>query len=475
LIRAYRYHAGGNGRPLPQEKVAAWLGVTQPQLSRIETGPPVTDLNRLIPWANTLGIPSELLWFRADDPDDEPRAAAGTRPATGEPRSRSVVLSVEPGRDGGASAGVLRSPPVGRAEPVDRVAGGSVTGSLRVGIIAPPWLPVPPPMYGGIELVIDALARGLAQRGHDIVLFATGDSTCTVKRAWVYDRSIPSGIGTTAIELNHAAAAYDALAGCDIIHDSTLAGLFIGQLRSGQPIVTTNHGPFAPILADVYRRTASAVPLVAISADQASRAPADIPIAAVIHHGLDLARYRFRPTPGDFYACLGRMHPDKGIDQAIKVARAAGVRLKIAAKMREPAEQRYFVDVIEPLLGRGIEYIGEADHETKIELLGGARALLNLVRWPEPFGLVTIEALACGTPVIATPCGAAPELVEHNTTGYIATTAADLVAAVAAVERLDRRGCRLQADQRFSMERMADRHDTLYRAVIGHWEQPSPP
>jgi glycosyltransferase involved in cell wall biosynthesis len=326
-------------------------------------------------------------------------------------------------------------------------------------------------MYGGTELVIDTLARGLAQRGHEVELFATGDSTCPVKRGWVYDRSIPSGIGTTAIELNHAAAAYQALAGCDIIHDTTLAGLFIGQLHPHQPIVTTNHGPFAPVLADVYRRTASVVPLVAISADQAARAPADIPVAAVVHHGLDLSRYRFNPIPGDYYACLGRMHPDKGIDRAIEIARLARVPLKIAAKMREPAEQRYFADVIEPLLGEGITYIGEADHPTKVDLLAGAKALLNLIRWPEPFGLVTIEALACGTPVIATPCGAVPELIEHDTTGYLAATTPDLVAAIRAVDRLDRPTCRRHAEQRFSMARLADHHEAVYRRVIRQWRR----
>jgi glycosyltransferase involved in cell wall biosynthesis len=234
--------------------------------------------------------------------------------------------------------------------------------------------------------------------------------------------------------------------------------------------VATNHGPFVPLLADVYRHTAHKVPLIAISCDQARSAPDGIPIAAIIHHGIDLDRYPFNPAgTGDYVACLARMTPDKGIDQAIRIARRAGIALKIAAKMREPAEQAYYAEVIEPMLGGGIDYIGEADHQTKIELLSGARALLNPVRWPEPFGLVTIEALACGTPVVGTPHGALPELVEHGVTGYLASSIGDLAGAVAAADRIDRRTCRQHAESRFTMQHMTHHHEALYRRIIQAW------
>jgi glycosyltransferase involved in cell wall biosynthesis/transcriptional regulator with XRE-family HTH domain len=455
LIRAYRFLAGEGRRPLPQERVASWLGITQPQLSRVETGPAVNDLSRLVRWATTLAVPAELLWFRIDDAEG-PADPDGQRP-------------VGTGRAAPGQSGRAGRPPVGR--PVSRPVALSSLPSLRIGIVAPPWLPVPPPMYGGTELVIDTLARGLAQRGHEVVLFATGDSTCPVKRSWVYNQAVPAEIGATAIELNHTAAAWNALAGCDVVHDSTLAGLFIGQLHPRLPAVTTNHGPFVPLLADVYRHTAHKVPLIAISKDQARSAPEGVPIAAIIHHGIDLERYPFSPasTTSDYVACLARMTPDKGIDQAIRVARRAGIDLKIAAKMREPAERAYYEGVIEPLLGGGVDYIGEADHQTKIELLAGARALLNPIRWPEPFGLVTIEALACGTPVIGTPRGALPELVEDGVTGYLATSIGDLAGAIAAADRIDRRTCRQHAESRFTMQHMTNQHEALYRRVIHAW------
>jgi glycosyltransferase involved in cell wall biosynthesis len=208
------------------------------------------------------------------------------------------------------------------------------------------------------------------------------------------------------------------------------------------------------------------VPLVAISHDQASRAPDDVPVAAVIHHGLDLDRYHFVPEGGDHLVALGRMSPDKGMDTAIEVARRTGRELFIAAKVREPAEKRYFDQVIRPRLGGGIEYVGEADHRQKQELLGGALALLNPIRWYEPFGLVMIESMACGTPVIATPRGAAPEIVDDGVTGFLARSVTDLIAAVETASGLDRRACRSSVEVRFSMERMAADHERLYRRLL---------
>jgi glycosyltransferase involved in cell wall biosynthesis len=337
---------------------------------------------------------------------------------------------------------------------------------VRIGIVAPPWVAVPPPGYGGTELALDALARGLAARGNDVTLFATGDSTCAVDRAWLFDRADPERMGDGLIELRHAAAAYDALDGCDLVHDHTLVGPFLARRSPGPAVVTTIHGPFDDNLIDVYRRTAGTVPLIAISHDQAGRAPWDVPVAAVIHHGLDLDRYRFRPEGGEYLVALGRMSPDKGIDLAIDVARRSGVRLVIAAKMRLPAERRYFDEAVRPRLGPGVSYVGEAGHRRKVALLGGALALLNPIRWPEPFGLVMIESMACGTPVLSTAEGAAPEIVDHGTTGFLGATARELAGAVGAVADLDRRACRQAVADRFSMDRMAGDHERLYLRVL---------
>jgi glycosyltransferase involved in cell wall biosynthesis len=350
---------------------------------------------------------------------------------------------------------------------VQQVNASGNARSLRIGLVAPPWVAIPPERYGGAELVIDSLARGLDQLGHEVTLFATGDATCPVDRAWRYEQAVPERMGSAAVELGHVAGAYEALEECEVIHDHTLAGLLIGEHHPGL-VVTTSHGPFEPPLTDLYRRVASRVPLLAVSADHADRAPLDVPVAAAVHHGLDLERYPFAPEPtdGGYLLCLGRMHPDKGIDVAIDVARQAGLRLVIGAKMRDRAEIDYYHSAIRPRLGTGVEYVGEVDHAAKVELLGGAAALLNPIRWHEPFGLVMIEALACGTPVVATPRGAAPEIVDHGVTGYLASTPQDLRRALHGIDRIDRARCRHRALLRFSMERMATAHVEVYRALL---------
>ncbi len=336
---------------------------------------------------------------------------------------------------------------------------------LSIGVIAPPWLPVPPVNYGGTELVLDVLCRGLQQRGNRVELFTLGTSTCDVPRRWIYESADPDRMGAAIAELRHVAAAYEAFERYDVVHDHTLGGLFHSGLYPHVPVVTTNHGPFNEDLIDFYGRVADRIPIIAISHDQASRAPAGIPVSAVIHHGLDLERYPIG-TGGEYLLSLGRMNPDKGIEVAIDVARRAGRELLIAAKMREPAEKRYFAEVIEPMLGDGFNYVGEVGHERKVELLQGAAALLNPIRWPEPFGLVMAEALACGTPVVATPCGAAPEIVEHGTVGFLGDDVEALVNGVRRVESIDRDACRAHVERSFTMARMAADHENFYRSVL---------
>jgi glycosyltransferase involved in cell wall biosynthesis len=316
--------------------------------------------------------------------------------------------------------------------------------------------------------VIDALARGLAARGHEVVLFATGDSAVEgVELTHLYEEAFTDQIGVTPIELSHVHAAYESMTGCDIVHDHTLAGLLAARHHHG-PVVTTSHGRFVDPYTTWYRRTASEVPLIAISANQAGHAPADLPVAAVIHHGIDLTRYRFDASGGDHLVTIGRMTPGKGIDRAMDIARQTGIPLVVAAKQREPAEHDYYRREIKPRLGPGITYIGEADHDTKIELLTGALALLNPIQWEEPFGMVMIEALACGTPVIATPNGSAPELISQGVTGYLTPTPRDLRRAVRALDHIDRGMCRHHAEHRFSMAAMAEHHELFYRAVVDH-------
>jgi glycosyltransferase involved in cell wall biosynthesis len=319
--------------------------------------------------------------------------------------------------------------------------------------------------------VLDNLARGLVRTGHDVMLFATGDSESPVPSRWVLERAAGTVTTGSATELHHVIHAYDALLdwGAEVVHDHTLVGPVYAQ-RFDVPVVTTNHGPFGGELGTYYRAIAGTVPVVALSRHHAAGA-GDIPIAAVIHHGVDIDRFPFGEGTGGYALFLGRMSPDKGVHRAARIARAAGVPLRIAAKMREPAEHAYFTEQVAPLLGGGVEYVGEVGGADKLDLIAGARCLINPISWPEPFGMVMIEALACGTPVVATPRGSVPEIITDGTTGMIRPGDDGLAAAVVRVGDLDRGRCRKEAAERFSSERMVADHLALYEQTIAAWPQ----
>jgi glycosyltransferase involved in cell wall biosynthesis len=334
---------------------------------------------------------------------------------------------------------------------------------LLIGLIAPPWLPVPPRRYGGIEMVIDVLARGLMAAGHQVLLAAPAGSTCQVPQVDGLPAGEPERMGHTVVEIPYALSAYAALKGVDVLHDHTVAGPLCLRPTGRIPVVTTNHGPFNtdlnPIYAEMSRRQGVAV--VAISHHQKSTAR-NVKIAAVIHHGIDVADIPVGDGAGGYACAIGRMTPAKGIREAILVAREAGVPLRISAKMREPLERQYFDECVGPLLGGDIEYLGELNVEEKYQLLGGAFALLNPIQWPEPFGLVMIEALACGTPVLATGCGSAPEIVDDGDTGFVRTELSALANVLHRAGDLDRNRCREKAVSRYSTERMVAEHVQLY-------------
>ncbi|MHA7180033.1 glycosyltransferase family 4 protein [Arthrobacter sp. MDB2-24] len=335
---------------------------------------------------------------------------------------------------------------------------------MRIGLIVAPWIPVPPPGYGGVELVVDTLARGFADAGHEVVLVAAADSTCPVPQLPGTDASDLARLETTWSELGHIVRAYAGLAGVDLIHDHTLSGPLYRNRPADVPVVATIHGPMTPHLQEIYR-AASDTALVAISHDQVSRTPG-LRVAAVIPHGIDFSAVPLGPGSGGYACFLGRMCPDKGVAEAITVARASGVPLKIAAKMHEFAELQYFRDTIEPMLGPDVDFLGEVGGQEKYDLLGNAMALINPIQWSEPFGLVMIEAMATGTPVVATCRGAAPEIVQHAITGYLAPTAEELPLLLGRAAQLDRHSVRATAEQRFSTPRMISDHLALYTQLL---------
>ncbi len=336
---------------------------------------------------------------------------------------------------------------------------------MRIGLLAPPWLPVPPTRYGGTEGVVDRLARGLLAAGHDVVLFTTGDATCPVPRRAHLPRAEQARMGQAVVEQRHVARGYEALADRDIVHDHTLLGPIYAARLGCLPVVTTAHLPFDEEMRDLYRLTARSAWVVAISRAQAACA-GDVPIAAVIHHGIDPAEIPLGGGDGGYLLFLGRMTPDKGPRRACEVARAAGWPLKVAARVREPGEVACFRNEVRPLLGGGVEFVGEVGGEDKAALLAGAAALLNPIRWPEPFGLVMIEALAAGTPVLTFAEGAAPEIVEHGLTGFVCADEAAMVAALGRLDEIDRARCRAAVEGPFSARRMVEEHLDLYRRVL---------
>lgn len=336
---------------------------------------------------------------------------------------------------------------------------------MRVGLIAPPWVPVPPPNYGGTEEVVDQMARGLQANGHDVVLFTTGDATCPVPRKSVF-ATAPEDMNFSMPECRHVQAAYEEFTNCDVIHDHTTVGPIWAQASgTTTPIVVTVHNPFTPVSSPVYRRIAAFASIVAISRSQRESAP-DVRVSAVIPHGIDPKRYRPGRGAGGFALFLGRFAPEKGAAAAIRIARKAAVPLVIAAKMRTQEECDYFDAEIRPEIGPDVTFAGEVTASERDALLREAIALINPITWREPFGLVMIEALAHGTPVIAYPNGAAPEIIEDGVTGFLADDESDATTALSRVDTIDRNRCRAAVEGYFSARRMVHDYERLYQRVV---------
>lgn len=338
---------------------------------------------------------------------------------------------------------------------------------MRVAILSPVWFPVPPTGYGGIEWVVSLLADGLVEAGHEVTLFASGDSHTTARLVSVYETAPSELIGTSLVELNHALACFERADQFDVINDHSglPAAALTATVRT--PALHTVHGPLDGEAGPIYERIARVAPrlgLISLSLNQRRPRP-DLPWVANCPNALDLAAYPMRSDGGDYLLFVGRMSPDKGAARAVEVARRSGVPLKLAGKMREPAERAYFDAEVRPRLGQGIEYLGEVTHDEKVSLLQGARATLFPIAWEEPFGLVMIESMACGTPVIATRCGAVPEVIEHGRSGLVVDTLDEMVDALDAADRLDPMDCRRSVEERFSRDRMVADYLAAYAAV----------
>ncbi len=341
---------------------------------------------------------------------------------------------------------------------------------LRIGMVAPPWFALPPVAYGGTEAVVATLVDKLVELGHEVVLVGAGrNGTAAQEFHAVYDIPPTARLGEPVPEALSAAHAHSVLesAGVDIVHDNTLCGPLLAGGRK-VPTVVTMHGPVAGENGRYHELLGRSVSVVAIS-DAQQRANPRINWCATVHNAIDVSSFPFREQKDDYVLWMGRFTPDKAPGLAIDVARAAGRRIVLAGKLNEPAEHAFFDAHVRPRLGRGVEYVGEADATTKRELFAGARSLVFPIQWDEPFGMVMIEAMACGTPVVATRRGSVPEVVVHGETGIIVGADANvnvIAAAVDAADQIDAKACREHVLQRFDLSVMAAGYEDVYRQLI---------
>ncbi len=345
---------------------------------------------------------------------------------------------------------------------------------MRIAQVAPLYESVPPKYYGGTERVVSYLTEELVKEGHQVTLFASGDSVTNAKLVAICERSLRLDSGCID-QLAHHFVLLERLAKSapefDIIH-SHIDYLYFPLLRrQPTPAVSTLHGRLdLPDLVPLHREF-NGVPLVSISNSQREALPW-VNWVATVHHGLPEDLYNLREHPGDYLAFLGRISPEKGVDRAIQIAKRLRMRLKVSAKV-DPVDREYFESAIKPLLNDSlVEFVGEIGEPEKNDFLGNARALLFPIDWPEPFGMVMIEAMACGTPVIAFRRGSVPEVIQDGVSGRIVEDVEEAVKALEQIGTLDRRRCRRAFEDRFSAARMAREYVSVYERLIGAQGKP---
>jgi glycosyltransferase involved in cell wall biosynthesis len=344
---------------------------------------------------------------------------------------------------------------------------------MRIAEIAPLHESVPPNRYGGTERVVSHLTEELVRLGHEVTLFASGDSKTGAELVPCCPRALwqdPESRESLPHHVRMMELVFADVTRFDVLHFHTDYVHFPLLRRQPWPNVTTLHGLLNARDLGPFFDTYPEMPLISISDSQ--RRPLDgASWLATVHHGLPRELHTFREERGEYLAFLGRISPEKRVDRAIEIARRSGIPLKIAAKIY-PEERGYYTEVVLPLLRESegfVEFVGEIGGAAKDEFLGRAFALLFPIAWEEPFGLVMIEAMACGTPVIAWRCGSVPEIVDHGSTGFIVDDVDAAVRMIGRVTELDRRTCRRAFEERFDAARMATQYVELYRrAIEGH-------
>lgn len=341
---------------------------------------------------------------------------------------------------------------------------------MKIALLAPFEEPVPPEKYGGTERVVYSLAEGLVSLGHDVTLLASGDShtsarliTCVESHLRPYLEKNQRTWSYLQWQGFHRALLHLQSEKYDIVHNHGEWPFLVASKYANAPMVTTIHNPvqFGLGVPELYREYR----YISISDAQRNYMP-ELDYVATVYHGIDVESFEFNDTPSDYLAFLGRIHPDKGPEEAIQIARETGKKLIIAAKIDAP-DRYYYRKKIKPLIdGKQIIFIGEVAHSGKVALLKNASALLSPIQWDEPFGLTNIEAMACGTPVIAIGRGSLPEILVNGKTGYLCKTVKEMISKVNNIHKINRRDCREHVEKHFSEERMAKNHIKAYQKII---------
>jgi glycosyltransferase involved in cell wall biosynthesis len=347
---------------------------------------------------------------------------------------------------------------------------------MRIAQIAPPWLAVPPKGYGGIEWVVALVADGLAERGHDVTLFAPGDSETKARlEAFFAEAPGPQHINSIWHDTVHTLFSLREPERFDVLHVHSPFSALAAAVATGRPVVHTLHGAFSEEMRALYGLVAERAWFVAISEAQRVQMP-ELRYAGVVYNGVDVERYPFRTDKEDFALFLGRAAPEKGVERAVRASVAAGLRLVVAVKMADRVEEEHWNRDVVPILPEDATVVGEISFAQKVDLLSRSRVVLFPIDWDEPFGLVMTEAMACGTPVIATPRGSVPEVVVDGRTGFgvgVEDYPERAAEAIARLSDIDPGACRAWVQNRFSKEAMVDGYERVFDRALAS-TSPSP-
>jgi glycosyltransferase involved in cell wall biosynthesis len=349
---------------------------------------------------------------------------------------------------------------------------------MHIAMLAPPWIPVPPPGYGGIEYVVALLTEALVAHGHDVELFCAPGSSSSARVHPLLPAAHPESIERSLFEGDHVGRAFRAIDAAaangqpfDVIHDNCGYTPLAMADRIATPLVHTVHGPFNDDTNDYYANNGFNGTVVCISQAQARLAPTPEIVDSVVHNPIDVDAWPVGYDKQDYLLWLGRFAPEKGAHRAIQVAKATGRRLILAGPV-QPGQERYFANEVQPHIdGRQITWIGEVGGARKQRLFADASVFLMPIRWAEPFGMVMVEALAAGTPVLAFPEGAAPEIVEHGVNGFLVRDEQEMAAMVDKAGQIDPLTCRRSAE-RFAPDRIAVGYESVFRSAVVQAPQP---